>query len=228
MRCTLFSGWASVRPSELTCTPYRKRRDFSSVMPYRLRPIWAHSWLIARNLHVSSTKRIPALTKNDIEENTDGNASSATWPLASTASNTSTALAKANATSCTGVAPTSCRWYEHTFIGFHFGACTFAQAIMSTMIRREASGGKINVPRDKYSLSTSFWVVPRNSLLSTPFSAALATYKANSQAAVELMVIDVFIDPGGISRIRARMCSRCTTGTPTLPTSPRARTWSGS
>ena len=66
--------------------------------------------VIARILAVSSTNRIPAFTKNDIEANTPGNASSSTLPLARTASNTSIALAKANAISCTGVAPTSCKW----------------------------------------------------------------------------------------------------------------------
>ena len=33
IRCTLFSGCASVRPSELTCTPYRNRRIFASSTP---------------------------------------------------------------------------------------------------------------------------------------------------------------------------------------------------
>ncbi len=33
MRCTLFSGCASVSPSEFTCTPYRNRRSFSSSTP---------------------------------------------------------------------------------------------------------------------------------------------------------------------------------------------------
>ena len=109
-------------------------------------------------------------------------------------------------------------------MGFHFGAWMFAHAIMSTMMRREAKGGKMKVPRDKYSFSTSFCVVPRSSALLTFCSSALATYSARSQAAVELMVIEVFIVAGGMLRISVRMWPRCATGTPTLPTSPRART----
>ena len=42
------------------------------------------------------------------------------------------------------------------------------------------------------------------------------------------MVIDVFIDSNGIPSNNARMSPTCDTGTPTLPTSPRARTSSGS
>ena len=36
MRWMLFSGCSSVSPSEFTCMPYRKRRSFSSVTPYRV------------------------------------------------------------------------------------------------------------------------------------------------------------------------------------------------
>jgi len=39
---------------------------------------------------------------------------------------------------------------------------------MSTMSRRLASGGKMYVPRDRYSFTMSFWVVPRSSALGTP------------------------------------------------------------
>jgi hypothetical protein len=46
---------------------------------------------------------------------------------------------------------------------------------MSTIKRREGSGGKMYVPRDRYSFTMSFWVVPRSSLLETPCSSALAT-----------------------------------------------------
>ena len=48
----------------------------------------------ARILQVSSTKRMPALTKNDIDATTAGNRSSATWPDARTASSTATAVAE--------------------------------------------------------------------------------------------------------------------------------------
>ena len=33
------------------------------------------------------------------------------------------AVASPYASSCTGVAPASCRWYGHTLIGFHCGTC---------------------------------------------------------------------------------------------------------
>ena len=99
---------------------------------------------------------------------------------------------------------------------------------MSTISRLLGSGGKMYVPRDRYSLTMSFWVVPRSAVDGTSCSSALATYSASSQAAVALMVIDVFICPGGMSSSRVRMWPRWHTGTPTLPTSPRASAWSGS
>ena len=49
------------------------------------------------------------------------------------------------------------------------------------------------MPRDRYSLTMSFCVVPRSSFEATPCSSALATYSASSQAAVALIVIEVFI-----------------------------------
>ena len=153
----------------------------------------SHNSVKARILHSSSTNRIPALTKNEMLAKTCGNASSDICPLARTASKMSMALASENAISCTGVAPTSCKWYEHTFIGFHFGALLAHHAIMSTMMRRDDAGGKMYVPRDKYSLRMSFCVVPRNSFADVPCSAALATYNASNHAAVALIVIDVFI-----------------------------------
>ena len=74
----------------------------------------------------------------------------------------------------------------------------------------------------------SFCVVPRSSVEATPCSSALATYSPSSHAAVALIVIDVFMAPGGMPSSNVRMWPRCTTGTPTLPTSPRASGWSGS
>jgi len=76
---------------------------------------------------------------------------------------------------------------------------------MSTMIRRDASGGKMNVPRERYSFSRSFWVVPRRSLVATPCSWAFATYSASSHAAVALIVIEVFIVAGGMPCMSVRM-----------------------
>ena len=53
-------------------------------------------------------------------------------------------------------------------------------------------------------------------------------YSASSHAAVALIVIDVFIASSGMPSISAAMSPRCATGTPTLPTSPRASSWSAS
>ena len=66
----------------------------------------------------------------------------------------------------------------------------------------------------------SFCVVPRSSADGVPCSSAFATYSANNHAAVALIVIDVFIWPGGIWSSSVRMSPMCATGTPTLPTSP--------
>ena len=46
--------------------------------------------------------------------------------------------------------------------------------------------------------------------------------------AVALMVIEVFIPASGMPSNSARMSPTWLTGTPTLPTSPRASGWSGS
>ncbi len=103
------------------------------------------------------------------------------------------------------MAPASWRWYEQTFIGFHAGACSAHQATMSTISRRDGAGGKMYVPRDRYSLTMSFCVVPRSSVDGVPCSSALATYRASSHAAVALIVIDVFICPGGMPSSSVRM-----------------------
>ncbi len=46
---------------------------------------------------------------------------------------------------------------------------------MSTISRRDGSGGKMYVPRDRYSFTMSFCVVPRSAFDSTPWRSALAT-----------------------------------------------------
>ena len=74
----------------------------------------------------------------------------------------------------------------------------------------------------------SFWVVPARRDGSIPRSAATATYKASSHAAVALMVIEVFISSRGRSAKSVRISASVGTGTPTLPTSPRAIGSSGS
>ena len=74
----------------------------------------------------------------------------------------------------------------------------------------------------------SFCVVPASSDGSTPRSSASARYMPNSHIAVALIVIDVFISSSGMPSNSVRIAPRCGTGTPTLPTSPRASGWSGS
>ena len=74
----------------------------------------------------------------------------------------------------------------------------------------------------------SFWVVPWSASWATPCCSAATMYSAKSQAAVALIVIEVFISPSGIPSINVAMSPRWTTGTPTLPTSPRASSSSGS
>ena len=74
----------------------------------------------------------------------------------------------------------------------------------------------------------SFWVVPASAERSTPFSSATVMYSASSQAAVALMVIDVFISPSGMPSSSSCMSRLWATETPTLPTSPRESSWSGS
>jgi hypothetical protein len=111
-------------------------------------------------------------------------------------------------------------------MGFHFGHCSHDQVIVSVISFIDGSGGNTYVPRDRYSLMMSFCVVPVSALRSAPCSSATATYNASSQAAVALMVMDVFIRSRGMSLNRVRMSPMCETGTPTLPTSPRASSWS--
>ena len=70
----------------------------------------SHIWVKARILHVSSTKRMPALQKNEMRPTTPGMSAAGTCPESRTASSTPMAVANAYASSCTGVAPASCRW----------------------------------------------------------------------------------------------------------------------
>ncbi|CAM5344829.1 hypothetical protein SALBM135S_00503 [Streptomyces alboniger] len=57
-------------------------------------------------------------------------------------------------------------------IGFHLGMCATVYVIMSVVRRREGTGGKTCVPRERYSLTMSFCVVPWSVLMSTPCSSA--------------------------------------------------------
>ena len=57
-------------------------------------------------------------------------------------------------------------------IGFHFGMLATVYAITSVVSRSDASGGNAYVPRDRYSLTMSFCVVPVSSSGSAPCSCA--------------------------------------------------------
>jgi hypothetical protein len=94
-------------------------------------------------LHISSTKRTPALTKKEMRATTSPMRSGGTWPESRTASSTANAVASAKPTSCTGVAPASCRWYEQMLTGFHFGQLVTVHAIMSVVSRSDGPGGKM-------------------------------------------------------------------------------------
>jgi len=82
----------------------------------------------------------------------------------------------------------------------------------------------------------SFCVVPASlpttSCQSAPCSSACScareTYSANSHMAVALIVIEVFASASGMPSNSCRMSPMWLIGTPTLPTSPRDSTWSGS
>ncbi len=105
---------------------------------------------------------------------------------------------------------------------FHFGMASRQYSYISAMRRMDASGGKMYVPRARYSLIRSFCVVPCSFDSSSPRSRASATYSASSHMAVPLMVIDVFIFSSGMPSKRTWKSSRELIGTPTLPTSGRA------
>ncbi len=80
----------------------------------------------------------------------------------------------------------------------------------------------------------SFWVVPASwratsSGSRSGFCSSAATwYIASIHIATALIVIEVFISVSGIWSNSLRISPRCGTGTPTLPTSPRDITESGS
>ena len=54
--------------------------------------------------------------------------------------------------------------------GFHFGQLVTVQAIMSVVSRSDGPGGKMYVPRDRYSLTMSFCVVPASAGHGAPCS----------------------------------------------------------
>ena len=57
-------------------------------------------------------------------------------------------------------------------IGFHLGMLATVYVIMSVVSRSEGTGGKTCVPRDRYSLTMSFCVVPWSLVMSAPCSSA--------------------------------------------------------
>ena len=61
------------------------------------------------------------------------------------------------------------------FTGFHFGAWRQVKAITSAVSFSEGPGGKICVPRERYSLRMSFCVVPESAARGTPRRSAVAT-----------------------------------------------------
>ena len=71
--------------------------------------IASHIATNARILHISSTKRMPAFTKNEMRPTACSNSSAVKQPRSRMASSTAMALASAKASSCVGVAPASCR-----------------------------------------------------------------------------------------------------------------------
>ena len=143
--------------------------------PYRSRTSASQSRPKARSLHISSTNRTPALTKNETRATTSPKRSAGTCPESRTASSTAIAVHSAYATSWTGVAPASCRWYEQMLIGFHFGSVVTAHATVSVVSRSDGPGGKTYVPRERYSFTMSFCVVPASAVRSAPCSSATVT-----------------------------------------------------
>ena len=73
-----------------------------------------------------------------------------------------------------------------------------------------------------YSLSTSFWIVPRSFSDATPCSSPTISYMSSSSAAGALIVIDVDTWSSGMPSNRRFMSSTVSMATPTLPTSPSA------
>jgi hypothetical protein len=98
----------------------------------------------------------------------------------------------------------------------------------SAVSRSDWAGGKMYVPRDRYSLMMSFWVVPCSALKGAPCSSATVTYRAKSHIAVALIVIDVLAAARSMPSNSSRASARWATGTPTRPTSPAASSASGS
>ncbi|MCG3135717.1 MAG: hypothetical protein HMLKMBBP_03450 [Planctomycetes bacterium] len=111
---------------------------------------------------------------------------------------------------------------------FHCGTSSAQYFIMSVMIRRLGSGGKMYSFCAMYSFRMSFCTVPRRSFGDTPCDSAAATYIASTIAAGELIVIDVDTLSRGMPWKRRFMSSRHAIATPHFPTSPSLNGWSES
>jgi hypothetical protein len=93
MRCTLFSGWASVSPEAVDLHAVAEPAGLGVGDAVALEADASHSSVKARILQVSSTKRMPAFTKNEIEPNTWAKRSSVDLARLRTASSTPMAVA---------------------------------------------------------------------------------------------------------------------------------------
>ena len=139
--------------------------------------------------------------KNEMRPTTSGNSSSAApGPSRAPRRARRSRSASPYASSCTGVAPASCRWYGQTLIGFHVGEVLHR-------VRDEVDGeplrlpraGRCTCPRDRYSFTMSFCVVPAS--IDVRRRRARRRARCTARAAtspVALIVIDVFISSSGM------------------------------
>ena len=89
--------------------------------------------------------------------------------------------------------------------------------------------GKVGVPIAHIGdMRTLLDGIPLDRMNTSMTINATAAWLMALYIAVALMVIEVFISRSGMSAKRASMSPMWLTGTPTLPTSPRASGWSGS
>ena len=86
----------------------------------------------------------------------------------------------------------------------------------------------MKVPRATYSFRTSFCAVPEIVPRATPCLSPTATYIATSTGAGALIVIEVEIRSRGMPSNSVSMSASESIATPTLPTSPAARSSSES
>jgi hypothetical protein len=138
------------------------------------------------------------------------------------------ALASVKPISCAAVAPASRMWYPEIEMVFQRGTCSAHHANTSVVRRIDGAGGKMSVPRATYSFSTSFCTVPPSRSSGAPWRSASSVYSASSIAAGALIVIEVVTSARSMPSKSVRMSSTVAIDTPTRPTSPCARSSSGS